>query len=1080
VTDASSFPPPCSSGPPPVRFRPLPAQVDLPALERDVLRRWHENKIFERSLEQTATGPTWLFYDGPPTANGMPGVHHVEARVFKDLFPRFKTMKGHSVIRKAGWDCHGLPVEVAVEKELGLSGKQDIEAYGVAEFNARCRESVLRYVDAFEEMTTRMGFWVDMSQAYRTMDSTYVESVWWSLKKIFEKNLLVRDFRVSPYCPRCGTALSDHELGQPGAYQTVVDPSIYVRFPVTSGPLAGRADLLIWTTTPWTLIADTMTAVHPDETYVLARRPGEDKGLVVAEALAGRVLGEEWQVAERFSGRELEGTRYKPPFDLVDIPGAYLVVLFDGVSVDDGTGLVHMDPAYGIDDFALGRRYDLPVVNPIRPDGTFEPQLAVVGGRFFKDADAHIVRDIDERGLLFRSETYEHSYPHCWRCHTPLIYYALPAWYIKTTAVKDRLLAENERTNWYPETVKTGRYGEWLRNNVDWALSRSRYWGTPLPLWVCDEDHVTCVGSLTELGELAGRDLSSLDPHRPYVDDIAFPCPTCSGQARRVPDVIDAWYDSGSMPFAQWGAPYRQQEIFERSYPAQYICEAIDQTRGWFYSLMAVGTLVFDRSSYENVVCLGLILAEDGRKMSKHLGNVLEPIPLMDKHGADALRWFMAAAGQPWAARRVGDTALEEIVRKVLLTYWNTASFFVLYANAAAAQDNAWAPGRSGEAPPPAERPLLDRWALAELHRTVREVDDALEKFDSARAGRRLAEFVDDLSNWYVRRSRRRFWEGPGSPEGAAAFATLYECLETLTRLLAPLVPFITDYLWDVLRRMEAPESVHLASWPDVDENLLDAGLTEQMALVRRLVELGRAARASSGVRTRQPLARALVGAPGWPTLPAELREQIADELNVADFEDLSTALSGGGDLVEYEVKPNFRELGKRFGQDTPMVAAAIREADPAGLVGALRSGASAKVEVPGLGSLGLDADSVIVTERPRSGWAVETAAGETLALDLNVTPELRRAGMAREIIRLVQDARKGGGLEITDRIELWWQSDDPEVEEALSAHGTEVAGEVLAAAVHTSRPDEGEKNLYEGRGQDLAFTFWLRKSDRR
>ena len=1055
-------------------MRPLPAQVDLPALEHEMLKRWRESDVFARSLKQTSGGPRWVFYEGPPTANGMPGVHHVEARVFKDVFPRFKTMKGHHVPRKAGWDCHGLPVEVAVEKELGLAGgKPAIEEYGVEAFNARCRESVLRYVDAFETMTERMGYWVDMSQAYRTMDPQYVEAVWWSLKVIFDKGLLFRDFRISPYCPRCGTTLSDHELGQPGGYETVVDPSVTVRFPITSGDLAGRASLLVWTTTPWTLVSNTAVAVHPDMTYVVATNG--DEQVVVGEPLFDRVLGEGWSVVSRLGGSELAGVTYQRPFELVEIPGAHWVLTADFVTTDDGTGLVHLAPAFGADDHAATKAHGMPVVNPIGPDGAFEEQVPLVGGVFFKKADEILLKDLTERGVLFRGEKYEHSYPHCWRCHTPLLYYALPAWYIRTTEIKDRLLAENEKTNWFPSTVKEGRYGEWLRGNVDWSLSRSRYWGTPLPLWQCEDDHVTCVGSLAELGELAGRDLSNLDPHRPFVDDVTFGCParvadaessagrgdtgrgdTCGMQARRVPDVIDAWYDSGSMPFAQWGAPYQNNDVFEQSYPAQFICEAQDQTRGWFYSLMAVGTLVFDRSSYENVLCLGLILAEDGRKMSKHLGNVLRPLPLMDQHGADALRWFMAASGLPWAARRVGHAALEEIVRKVLLTYWNTASFLVLYANA-----GGWEPERLAEAPAPADRPLLDRWALAELHRTVREVDAALEEFDTARAGRRLAEFVDDLSNWYVRRSRRRFWEAQ-----PAAFATLYECLETLTRLMAPIVPFLTDYVWDILRTPDAPESVHLASWPAVREEL-DEPLTEQMALVRRLVELGRAARASSGVRTRQPLGRAQVAASGWSALPDELRAQIADELNVVSFEDLGVYAGQTGDLVEYEVKPNFRELGKRYGRDTPKVAAAVTAADPAALVAGLRAGGSYPLDEVVLGP-----EDVIITERPRSGWAVESAAGETLALDLEVTPELRRAGLVREVVRLVQDARKATGLEVTDRIELWWQATDPDVAEALRGHETEIAGEVLATAVHESAPAEPLPAQQDG---DLGLTFWLR-----
>src|ERR1700728_3772888 len=718
----------------------VPARADFPAIEHEMLARWTRNRAFEASLKQTEGGPRWTFYEGPPTANGMPGVHHIEARVFKDLFPRFKTMQGFHVIRKAGWDCHGLPVEVAVEKELGLSGKKDIEAYGVAEFNARCRESVLRYVDAWLEMSRRMGYWADTDNAYRTMDASYIESVWWSLKVVFDAGLLVRDFSISPYCPRCGTPLSDHEMGQPDVYQTVSDPAITVRFRVLTVPekregevggpseLVG-ADLVVWTTTPGTLVANTAVAVHPEATYVLARN-GDDR-VVVAEDLVDRVLGEDWDVVARFVGRALIGASYQRPFGIIKIPDAHIVIPGSFVTTEDGTGLVHLAPAFGADDMEASRAHGLPVVNPVRPDGRFEDDVPMVGGMFFKDADPRLTEDLADRGLLFRSERHEHSYPHCWRCGTLLIYYAVPSWFIKTTAIKDRLLEQNERTNWYPATVKNGRYGEWLRNNVDWALSRTRYWGTPLPLWVCPDEHVTCVGSLSELSTLAGKDLTGLDPHRPFVDAVAFPCPVCEETARRVPEVIDVWYDSGAMPFAQHGAPLRNFDEFAGAYPAQFICEALDQTRGWFYSLMAVGTLVFGRSSYENVVCVGLILDEAGVKMSKHLGNVLEPIPLMEAHGADALRWFFAASGSPWGARRIGHDALDEIVRKVLLTYWNTVSFLVLYANAAAAQGQAWGPAQAAEAPPAAERPLLDRWLLSELHATTQGVTSSLEGFDT-------------------------------------------------------------------------------------------------------------------------------------------------------------------------------------------------------------------------------------------------------------------------------------------------------------------------------------------------------------
>ncbi|QBI53902.1 isoleucine--tRNA ligase [Streptomonospora litoralis] len=1048
-------------------FPALPAQIDLPATEHEVLRRWSEQKIFERSLEQSRGNPNWVFYEGPPTANGQPGVHHVEARVFKDVFPRFKTMRGYHVDRKAGWDCHGLPVEVAVEKELGLSGKKDIEEFGVAEFNAHCRESVLRNVGAFTAMTERMGYWVNMDEAYRTMDPEYVESVWWALKTIWEQGLLVRDFRISPYCPRCGTTLSDHELAQ--GYETVVDPSVYVRFPVTSGPLADPerpTSLLVWTTTPWTLVSNTAVAVHPDVSYVVAT-DGTER-LLVAEPLVATALGEDWTLTgERFEGSEMERWNYQRPFELVEFEEpAHFVVLADYVTVDDGTGLVHQSPAFGADDMAVCRAYGLPVVNPVRADGTFEADLGLVGGEFFKTADSALVADLRARGLLLRNEPYEHSYPHCWRCHTPLLYYALPSWYIKTTAIKDRLLEQNARTNWFPENVKEGRYGEWLRNNIDWALSRSRYWGTPLPVWYCAEDHHTVVGSLHELGELAGQDLDDLDPHRPYVDDVAFDCPQCGGRAERVPEVIDVWFDSGAMPFAQWGAPHRNQEAFEANFPGQYICEAIDQTRGWFYSMMAVSTLVFGHSSYENVVCLGHILAEDGRKMSKHLGNVLEPMEVMERHGADALRWFMAASGSPWMPRRVGHEALEEIVRKVLLTYYNTVSFFTLYAGAA----DAWSHDRLAQAPAPAERPLLDRWLLSELNRVVKGVGEALDRFDTAGAGRLLTTFIDDLSNWYVRRSRRRFWAGAQSPEGASAFATLFEALESLTLAMAPVVPFLTDHVWAALRRPEAPESVHLAPWPEVREDLIDPGLSEQMALTRRLVELGRAARVDSGVRTRQPLSRVLVGAAGFERLPEQLRAQIAEELNVQQLDPLSAV---GGDLVDYTVKPNFRALGKRFAKRTPLVAEAIGSADARGLVEQVRSTGWAHVEVEGE-PVEISSEEVLVSEQPREGWTVAAEGGETVALDLEITPELQRAGLARELVRLVQDARKSSGLEISDRIDLWWSASDPVTAQALKEHEHSIAGEVLAVTFTEGSP---QAEAHSVASEEFGVTVHLRKT---
>lgn len=1034
-------------------FPSLPSPVNFPSLEREVLQRWQATKVFRRSLDQSASGQPWIFYEGPPTANGKPGVHHVEARVFKDLFPRYKTMQGFHVPRRAGWDCHGLPVELLVEKELGFTKKQDIDDYGIAEFNARCRESALRHVADFAAMTTRMGYWVDLDNAYMTMNPQYVESVWWSLKTVFERGLLVEDYRVTPFCPRDETPLSDHEVAQ--GYAEVVDPSVYVRFKVTSGSWAGKASLLVWTTTPWTLVSNTAVAVNPQVTYAVVEAAGEL--LIVADDLRERLLGEDVPVIGSVTGAQLVGTSYERPFTLVAVdkfgPGAHRVFAADYVTTDSGTGLVHLAPAFGAEDHAVAKENGLPLVNPIGTDGRFEAGTSLVGGVFFKDADEMLVSDLRVRGLLWRHEPYEHTYPLCWRCDTPLIYYALPSWYIRTTAIKDDLLRENAATQWHPGHIRDGRFGGWLENNVDWALSRNRYWGTPLPIWRCSTapEHMMCVGSLAELSALAGRDLSLLDPHRPYVDEIELTCDQCGGVARRVPEVIDVWYDSGAMPFAQWGAPHRNLDEFNASFPAQYICEAIDQTRGWFYSLMAVSTLLYDRSSYETVLCLGLILDADGRKMSKHLGNVLDPFELFDQYGADAVRWLMLAGGSPWIDRRIGPESLEEIVRKVLLTYWNTASFHVLYANA-----SNWS--AADDVRPLRQRAATDRWILAELHSVIDDVTRALDGFDSATAGRRLTDFLDDLSNWYVRVSRRRFWQGDSD-----ALATLHECLDVFTRLMAPFTPFITDYLWSVLHANsgDAPDSVHLSSWPMADPDWADADLLEQMALARAIVELGRTTRAASKVRTRQPLSRAMAVAPGLADLEPQLRQLIADELNVYAVEPMPA------DVVEVSVKPNFRVLGKRFGPRTQQVAQAIKDSARVG-------GGSITVTVDGE-DIELDSDAVQVVENVRPGFAVSSHAGMSVALDLEVTDELRRAGLARDVLRLLQEARKSNGLRVTDHINVWWTSTDPEVAQAIRLHGGSLGADLLADAFAEGAPEDGgvEALVFE----QMQLRVWLRRA---
>jgi isoleucyl-tRNA synthetase len=1012
-------------------FRAIPAAVDLPAVEHTILKFWRDNSIFEKTVAAREGAPTWTFYEGPPTANGMPGTHHIEARVFKDLFPRFHTMKGKQVTRKAGWDCHGLPVEIAVEKELGFSGKGDIEKYGIAPFNNKCRESVQRHVTAFTDMTDRMGFWVDFDEAYWTMSPEYVESVWWSLKEIWKKGLLVQDHRVAPYCPRCGTGLSDHELAQ--GYETVTDPSVFVRFPITSGDLVAlKASLLVWTTTPWTLVSNTAIAVHPDVEYVAIEVTVEEttEVLVVAQNLMDSVKGEK-RILKSMLGKDLERTTYKRPFDYIEIPDAHFVVLATYVTTEDGTGLVHQSPAFGADDLAVCRSYGLPIVNPIAPDGHFLPDVPVVAGMFFKDADKPLVKELKASGALYKHQQYEHTYPHCWRCHTALMYYAQPSWYIRTTSIKDALLRENAQTDWHPETIKEGRYGDWLNNNIDWALSRNRFWGTPLPIWRCDNKHEICVDSLKELGELAGQELSNLDPHRPFVDDISFACNECSETMTRVPEVIDCWYDSGAMPFAQWGYPHKEGSVekFKASYPADFICEAIDQTRGWFYTLMTIGTLVFDQSSYKTVLCLGHILDKDGRKMSKHLGNVLEPMALMDQHGADAVRWYMLAAGSPWAARRVGHESLNEVVRKTLLTYWNTVSFHALYANAANFEIS--------QTPALADRPLMDRWIISELNILINEVDVALSDFDSQIAGRALARFIDDLSNWYVRRSRRRFWDGD-----TAALGTLHECLVTLTKLLAPLVPFITEQVWQELVRptdSSAVASVHLTDWPVAQASVIDLELGLQVALTRRIVELGRATRAESGIKIRQPLGRALIAASGWSTLPEQMREQIADELNVQTLEDIASA---DGDLVDISVKANFKSLGAKFGGAVQEIAKAIAATDATELVKTLRSTGSTTVR-----TWEIELADLVITEVPKSGWSVSSHDGESVALDLELTPALIAAGSVREVIRFIQERRKIDGFDISDRINLTWNATDS-IAAAIESDKQHIADEVLALSI--------------------------------
>ncbi len=1044
-------------------FSPVDPKQDFPLLEERMLERWSERDVFARSLAAREDAEVWSFYEGPPTANGRPGSHHVLSRVFKDIYPRYRTMRGYRVPRKAGWDCHGLPVELEVEKQLGISSKQEIEDYGIAEFNARCRASVFEYVDEWNKLTERIGFWIDLDDAYVTLDDDYIESVWWSLKRHWEADRLYEGHKVVPYCPRDGTPLSSHEVAQ--GYKDVEDPSIYVRFPLLG---EDGESLLVWTTTPWTLPGNQAVAVAPDVTYVRARLG--DETLIVAKALVERVLGEEAEVVEELEGSALVGRFYEGPvFDLADRErGGFPVLAGDFVTTEDGTGLVHIAPAFGEDDYAVAaangifdptRRQTL--YNPVRPDGTFDDRVGGFEGKFVKDPEVtrELIEFLERRGLLFREQVYEHAYPHCWRCGTPLLYYATSSWYLRTSEVKERMLANNEEIGWHPEHVKHGRFGKWLEGNVDWALSRDRYWGTPLPVWRCADPgcgEVECMGSVAELRERARGEVPE-DLHRPYIDEVVIDCGKCGGEMRRVDSVIDTWYDSGAMPFAQFHYPFENKELFEERFPADYICEAQDQTRGWFYTLLAESTLLFDTSSFRNCVCLGLILDPEGQKMSKSRGNVVDPWEVLSTHGADAFRWYYLATQQPWAGYRFSVETVGEAVRQFLLTLWNTYSFWVLYANA----ENL---GPADFPDPVAPENDLDKWALSRLQATIETVTERMDDFDCTTAGRAIAEYVEELSNWYVRLSRRRFWEGD-----RAAFATLRHCLLETAALLAPFVPFLADEIHINLAGGEGeelgdqPDSVHLRDFPEPDAALADPELERSMAAVRLTVELGRAARAQAKAKVRQPLRRAVIVASDEERRAIEASAPLVTaELNVKELD----FVSDESELVTYEVKPNYRSLGPRFGKGMPQVAAAVAALDAGHVAEVMADGGEVGISVDGDEHV-LAPEDLTLALQPLDGYEVEAEAGHAVALQLELDDELRREGLAREIVHAVQNARKAAGLDITDRIELGLGGDGDLVE-AAREHHSYLSGEVLATTVAYDAVD-GAAAKIDGRELTIA-----------
>ncbi|HVU14478.1 MAG TPA: isoleucine--tRNA ligase [Phototrophicaceae bacterium] len=1056
-------------------FKAVNPKVDIPKLEQEQLDFWRMNRIFQRSMQEREGAPRYVTYEGPPTVNGTPGVHHVLARAFKDIFPRYKTMRGYYALRKGGWDTQGLPVELAIEKELGFKHKHDIEEYGIAAFNEKCRQSVLRNIGAWERFTERIAYWTDLDNPYVTFTNDFIESEWWILKQFWEKDLLYKGLKVVPYCARCGTALSSHEVAL--GYDEVDDPSVFVRFPLRDKP---GVYFLVWTTTPWTLPANVALAVGENVNYVQVEGPvhegGEHDGneteqLILAEDLLKSALihPDEYKIVKRYKGKDLLGMSYSPLYTFLPVEGKYAYVIAgDFVSTEDGTGIVHIAPAFGVDDMNVAQKNKLPVLQTVNAEGAFIDAVTEYRGMWVKDADPEITRDLRKRGLLYKSGKITHTYPFCWRCGTPLLYYARDSWFIRTTAERDQMIELNQSINWIPEHVKDGRFGNWLADLKDWALGRERYWGTPLPIWIDDRSgEMLCVGSVAELSQLAGRDLSELDLHRPYVDDITFPNPKgTGGTMRRVPEVIDVWFDSGSMPLAQWGYPAHNQEMFAEQYPADYICEAVDQTRGWFYTLHAISTMLNEQVSYKNVICLGLILDGEGQKMSKSKGNIVNPWDVLNKHGADAFRWYLFTSGPPGEPRRFSIDLVGEVVSKVWLTLWNTYSFFVMYANL-----DGWTP-TSANIPPVAERDELDRFVIAELNQLVSNVTEAFDNYDVPGATRPVQAFIEMLSNWYVRLSRRRFWKNANDADKLGAYATLYECLTTLSKLIAPTMPFVADTLYrNLVKEVDAnaPDSVHLTLWPEYDPKLIDHELIDEMRLVQRLVSIGRAARETVKLGVRQPLKSAsfALREPQESAMVKRMADLIAAELNVKEVNVLDSA----SNVVSYKLNPLPSILGKKFGKDFPRVQKTLREGDPEHVrhwAEALLRGEFVELTLDGQ-KFEVTPTEVQVLREAGKGYAVAEDGGYLVALDTALNDDLIREGMAREVVRRVQQLRKDADFDVSDHITLKYQASD-KLAQAIQQFAKYIGDETLSDKLEVSEPNDGfHTEKFEMDGETLT-----------
>ena len=1005
--------------------------------EKKTLEFWKENKVFEKTNEKNAKGKTFTFYDGPPTANGKPHIGHILTRVMKDIIPRYKIMKGYSVLRKAGWDTHGLPVELEVEKLLGIDGKQEIEKYGIEPFIKKCKESVWKYKKEWEVMSDRVGYWVDMDAPYVTYDNDYIESVWWSLRQVYEKGLLYKGHKIVPYCPRCGTALSSHEVAQ--GYKEVEEKSVYVKFPVKGEQ---NTFFLVWTTTPWTLPSNVALCVNPKEDYVKVKADGSFYWL--AEALV-KALFEECEIVERVKGKELERTPYEPLFDWAGAENAYYVTCDGYVTLTDGSGIVHIAPAFGEDDAKVGAKYRLPFVQMVDERGCFTDDAGELKGIFCKKGDPLIIENLKNRGLLFKEQMYSHSYPFCWRCDTPLLYYARKSWFIRMSAVRDRLLESNSKINWMPESIGSGRMGNFLENVIDWGVSRERYWGTPLPVWVCEDcGEIHVVGSRKELSELSGCD-ESIELHRPYIDKVHFACKKCGGRMTRTPEVIDCWYDSGSMPFAQFHYPFENKELFH--FPADFISEAVDQTRGWFYTLTAISTLLFDRAPFENCIVLGHVNDKNGIKMSKHKGNVVDPFSVLDVQGADAVRWYFYTSSAPWLPSRFYPEAVSEAQRKFLGTLWNTYAFFVLYADI--------------DKFDPTKHKLsdccltvMDRWVLSELNSLVKLVDEGLERYEITETARAIEEFADKVSNWYVRRGRERYWGSEWTKDKEAAYVTLYTVLTTLARVAAPYVPFVTESMYQNLVRSfdkDAPVSVHLCDFPACDENYIDKRLEEDMEELLDVVVLGRSARNAGNLKNRQPLAKMYVVSDKIKNMD-NVREILLDELNVKQAE----FVSDGGDFVSYEIKPQLKTLGPKYGALLGKIRQFLATCDGAEIVRAVKNGGSYKTELDGK-EIELFEDDLLISTKDAGGFFAASDKGLTVVLDANLTPELVKEGLARELVSKIQTMRKESGFVVTDHITMNFSADD-EIKAVLQEFGDEIGKDTLCDKISEGREGESVK----------------------